>query len=303
MSHQSHYRIRHRTLYDYSEAVAICQNQVRMMPRSFSTRVFEVDCHFVQAKIAPEPEHFHEHHDYYGNRVLTFSIESPHRELEVELSSEVTVTEHEKVASVESPSWNQIRESVEGRFDRDWLQVQEFIFDSPRIPRSESFATYAQSSFATDRPIAEAALELTRRIHDDFTYDTTATDVTTTIEQAFRRRAGVCQDFAHVEIACLRSLGLPARYVSGYLRTQPPEGESRLAGADESHAWVSLYAGDEVGWIDLDPTNARPMDTNHVPICVGRDYNDVSPMRGVVLGGGKTTLTVQVDVDPIIAVE
>lgn len=143
-------------------------------------------------------------------------------------------------------------------------------------------------------------MDLTRRIHGDFKYDTAATHVHSTTEEAFKLRAGVCQDFAHIEIACLRSIGLPARYVSGYLRTSPRPGEQRMVGADESHAWVSLYAGDDFGWIDFDPTNARPSDTNHIPICVGRDYSDVSPMRGVVLGGGSTELKVSVDVEPII---
>lgn len=297
---QSNYRIRHRTLYKYSEPVAICQNQVRMMPRSMATRVFRVDSHYVQAKISPEPDHYHEHHDYFENRVLSFSIESPHRELEVELSSEVTVSEIEKVAELESPPWQQVADAVAERFDRDWLATQEFLFDSPRIRRADQFAEYALSSFKADRPIVEAAIDLTNRIHTDFAYDTATTDVGTSTEKAFEQRSGVCQDFAHVAIACLRSIGLPARYVSGYLRTHPPEGEDKLEGADESHAWLGLYAGDEVGWIDLDPTNDRPMDTNHIPICLGRDYDDVSPMRGVVLGGGKTTLNVQVDVEPMI---
>jgi transglutaminase-like putative cysteine protease len=146
----------------------------------------------------------------------------------------------------------------------------------------------------------EAAVDLTRRIHTDFKYDSTVTDVNTTTEEALELKAGVCQDFAHVQIACLRSLGLPARYVSGYLRTEPAPGKERLVGADQSHAWVSLYAGQVFGWIDLDPTNARISDVNHVPICVGRDYSEVSPMRGVVLGGGETVLRVSVDVEPVV---
>ncbi len=303
MTNRSHYRIRHRTLYEYSEAVAICQNQLRMMPRPISTRVFEVELHWVQVKILPEPEHFQEHVDYYGNRVLSFSIESPHRKLKVELESQVTVTEHEPVSKIDSPPWREVAEAIDGRFDRDWLATQEFLFNSPRIVRGKKFADYARKSFPEGRPIVEAAIDLTRRIHEDFKYDTTATDVSSTTEQAFELRAGVCQDFAHVQIACLRSLGLPARYVSGYLRTTPPPGKPRLEGADESHAWISLYAGDEIGWVDFDPTNARPMDINHIPICLGRDYNDVSPMRGVVLGGGKTKLTVRVDVKPMTEVD
>ena len=153
-------------------------------------------------------------------------------------------------------------------------------------------------SFPAGRPIIAASLELTERIHDDFRYDNAATHVNTSVNEAFQLRAGVCQDFAHVQIGCLRSIGIPARYVSGYLRTIPPEGRDRLVGSDESHAWISVYAGVDVGWIDMDPTNACMVGIDHIPICIGRDYGDVTPMRGVVLGGGQTTLSVKVDVSP-----
>jgi transglutaminase-like putative cysteine protease len=142
-------------------------------------------------------------------------------------------------------------------------------------------------------------MDLTRRINREFRYDTTATEVATPTEKAFDLKAGVCQDFAHIQIACLRSIGMPARYVSGYLRTVPREGEKRLVGIDESHAWVSVYMGQELGWVDYDPTNACRCDVSHIPVCIGRDYNEVSPMRGVVLGGGQPTLSVSVDVEPI----
>lgn len=300
MSNQNQYHIRHRTHYKYTDAVAICQNQLRMLPRSMSSRVFEVVCHWLQASIEPEPDFFEEHLDYYGNRVLSFSIESPHRELEVTVESEVTVTEHTPVAKLDSPPWEQVCDAIDGRFDIDWLETQEFLFDSPRITHRDMYADYARASFTTGRPILEAAIDLTNRIHADFSYDTTATDVNTTTDRAFELKAGVCQDFAHVQIACLRSIGLPSRYVSGYLRTIPPAGKPRLEGADESHAWVGLYVGGEIGWVDLDPTNARPMDINHIPICIGRDYSDVSPMRGVALGGGETSLKVSVDVEPLV---
>ncbi len=183
--------------------------------------------------------------------------------------------------------------------DPRWFEAQEYLNNSPRVRRGETFADYARKSFTPERPILEAILDLTQRIRDDFKYDTTATHVHSTTEEAFKLRAGVCQDFSHIQIACLRSIGLPARYVSGYLRTVPLPGQQRMVGADESHAWVSLYAGEDFGWIDYDPTNACPSDTNHIPICVGRDYGDVSPMRGVVLGSGTTELKVSVDVEPI----
>ncbi|MEL7338490.1 MAG: transglutaminase family protein, partial [Planctomycetota bacterium] len=177
--------------------------------------------------------------------------------------------------------------------------VDEYRFPSPRIKPSAVFADYTKETFTADAEIVAAALALTQQIHKDFKYDTTVTNVATTTEDAFALRAGVCQDFAHVQIACLRSIGLQARYVSGYLRTVPPPGKERLVGADESHAWLEVYAGTEIGWLGLDPTNACLVGTDHIPVCVGRDYDDVSPMRGVVLGGGTNTLKVSVDVEPV----
>ena len=144
-------------------------------------------------------------------------------------------------------------------------------------------------------------MDLTRRINEDFEYDTEATDVNTPTDRAFEIRAGVCQDFAHIQLACLRSLGLPARYVSGYLRTIPPPGSQQLVGSDESHAWISVYVGPHLGWIDLDPTNACRCDANHIPVCIGRDYSEVCPMRGVVIGGGETRLIVSVEVKELNA--
>ncbi len=301
MTTSARYRITHQTRYRYSEPVAICQNQLRMMPRWMTYRHSGVECHHVETAIDPEPDVLLEHIDYFGNRVISFAIEALHRHLVVTVQSEVTVHQDHVAADKPSPKWEQVCRRVTLCEDPRWKEAQEFIFDSPRIRRSDAFAQYARKSFTEERPVIEAAMDLTKRVHADFRYDTAATDVNTTTEDAFRMRAGVCQDFAHVQIACLRSIGLPARYVSGYLRTVTPAGGTRLVGADESHAWVSLYAGDQLGWVDFDPTNACASDTNHIPICVGRDYTEVSPMRGVVLGGGKTELRVSVDVEPLPA--
>ncbi len=263
-----------------------------MIPRDFAN----VRCHRVQSIIEPEPDVFEEHEDYFGNRIYSFAIESVHRKLVVTIHSEVTVC-NDEIPALNAPlSWQDVIRHVATFSDARWFDVQEFCFDSPRIRRDDAFASYARVSFTDGRPIVEAALDLTERIHRDFKYDTTATNVDTSTHDAFRLKAGVCQDFSHVQIACLRSIGLPARYVSGYLRTLPPPGKTKMIGADESHAWASVYAGNEIGWIDLDPTNACITNANHIPICIGRDYSEVSPMRGVVLGGGKTQLTVSVDV-------
>jgi len=172
------------------------------------------------------------------------------------------------------------------------------VFESPRVPVGAEFAAYAAPSFSTSRPLIEALLEFTARIHEDFRFDSKATDVRTSPVEVLRTRRGVCQDFAHLQVACLRSLGLAARYVSGYIRTYPPPGRPRLIGADASHAWASVYCPD-IGWLDVDPTNNLIPSDSHVTLAWGRDYGDVSPVRGVILGGRDHKLEVGVDMEPL----
>ena len=294
MAESSNYRITHHTRYRYPEPVAISQNQLRMFPREMG----RVTCQRVEIEISPEPELLHRHQDYFGNGVVSFAIESLHRQLDVTVRSEVTVNGLDG-SQAASPAWEELARRVQQSEDANWFEAQGFCYDSPRIRRDEVFADYARESFSSNRPLSDALLELTQRIQAEFRYDPAATNVTTSTKDVFRIKAGVCQDFAHVQVACLRSLGLPARYVSGYLRTEPPEGKPRLVGADESHAWVAAYAGQECGWLEVDPTNACLVSTDHIPICIGRDYSEVTPMRGVVLGGGNTDLRVSVDVEPM----
>lgn len=288
------YRITHETRYLYSDPVAICQNQVMMIPRQLPT----VQCREVTVSITPPPHQIGTHIDYFGNPVQTFSIETQHRELTVLVSSDVVIDPPRLPAAETTLPWELVRESLDQYTDADWFSVYEFQLPSALVGVDAAFADYAQQSFTPGRPILQAGIDLTQRIHADFSYDSRTTHVGTTAAEAFQLRSGVCQDFAQVQLACLRSLRLPARYVSGYLRTLPPPGKPRLIGADESHAWISLYAGPGLGWVDLDPTNACLVDRDHVPICVGRDYRDVAPMRGVVLGGGSNILKVSVDVVP-----
>lgn len=295
MTATAQYRITHETAYQYSEPVALCQNQLRMRPRTQP----HLTCHQCDVHIVPQPPSLDTHPDYFGNIVDSFSIEALHRSLTVTVSSEVTVLAPEEENLLDAPAWDALAADVKtGKSPLDW-KAREFAFGSTRIRHDERFAQYAREIFTPGASVIEAADELTRKINRDFRYDTTATDVNTSTSDAFEMKAGVCQDFAHVQIACLRSLGLPARYVSGYLRTYPPPGKPRLIGCDESHAWISIYAGDRIGWVDFDPTNAVRTGTDHIPICHGRDYDDISPMRGIVLGGGATTLRVSVDVAPI----
>jgi transglutaminase-like putative cysteine protease len=295
MPSSSRYRITHKTHYRYTDPVAICQNQVMMIPRELP----RVRCRSTHVHIQPPPGLSSSHVDYYGNPVHTFSIESAHRELTVLVSSDVEVTATAFPPADQTEPWESVRDALQNGSNPDWYSVCEFRYPSRLINTGERYAAYAAASFSPGRPILEAGLDLTKRIHRDFKYDVTATRVDTTSDQAFDLRAGVCQDFSQIEIACLRSIGLAARYVSGYLRTVAPPGKPRLVGADQSHAWVSLYGGYRLGWVDLDPTNACLVATDHVPISVGRDYGDVAPMRGVVLGGGSTSLAVSVDVVPI----
>jgi transglutaminase-like putative cysteine protease len=199
-------------------------------------------------------------------------------------------------------SWEQVRERLRYHRGAAWDPAAEFVFASPHVPRHEDFLAYARPSFTPGRPLLEAARELMERIHADFIYEPEATDVSTPALEALEMRRGVCQDFAHVMLACLRSLGLPARYISGYLLTEPPPGRARLVGSDASHAWVSIYLPGEEGpgeWTGLDPTNRRAPGEDYVVLATGRDYSDVSPIRGVIRGGARHELHVAVTVTPV----
>jgi transglutaminase-like putative cysteine protease len=197
-----------------------------------------------------------------------------------------------------SPPWETVVETLPDDHSDDGLDAYQFVFSSERVATSREFADYARQAFPLGRPLLEAACDLMRQIHRDFSFDKKATEVSTPVEAFFQERRGVCQDFAHLQIACLRSLRLPARYVSGYLRTQPPAGRPRLVGADASHAWCSAWCPG-AGWIDFDPTNDCVPEDGHITVAWGRDYSDVSPIHGVLLGGAKHTLDVGVDVIPI----
>jgi transglutaminase-like putative cysteine protease len=289
------YKITHSTAYQYSSPVRVCHNYVMLTPRE----EFPAQCHSYRLVIRPTPHVAGRRKDSFGNVVHSFSIEENHRQLTVTASSKVTVSPRDWPAAEETAPWERAALGIASREDRHWLEACQFLYDSPRIRRSQEFADFARQCFARDRPILLAAKEFTARVHKHFKYDAKATTVSTAAEDSFKLGLGVCQDFAHVQVACLRSLGLPARYVSGYLRTVPPPGKPRLVGADQSHAWVALYCGEELGWIDFDPTNNCLCGTDHIPIAWGRDYSDVAPIKGVFLGGGDHQLTVSVDVSPL----
>lgn len=289
-----HYRIRHVTRYDYTDPVTLCQNLAHLKPREWPTQ----HCERSLLRISPRPAVIEERLDYFGNPATYFTVQEPHRSLVIHATHRIIVDPAPVADPGSFPTWEAIREELQWNRQQTWLEAYQYVFNSPYSSAHPELAEFARESFTPGRPILEAALDLTRRIHTGFQYDSRATQVSTPVMEVFEHRRGVCQDFAHLEIACLRSIGLAARYVSGYLSTVPPPGKARLIGADATHAWISLFCG-EAGWIDLDPTNDTIPSDRHILLACGRDYDDVSPVKGVILGGGRHTVTVSVDVEPV----
>jgi transglutaminase-like putative cysteine protease len=288
------YRVVHRTTYDYQDPVSVSHHLVRLTPRNLPRQV----CTATELSIVPSPAVTATGEDYFGNTQTFFTLQEPHNCLIVEARSTLEVHALKRPDFFASPPWETVVDSLVSDHSEDSLDAYQFVFSSERVEASRAFADYARQSFPLGRPLLEAISDLTRQIHRDFSFDKKATEVTTSVEAFFQKRRGVCQDFAHLEIACLRSLHLPARYVSGYLRTQPPSGIPRLVGADASHAWCSAWCPG-AGWSDFDPTNNCIPEDGHITVAWGRDYSDVSPIHGVLLGGAKHTLDVGVDVVPM----
>lgn len=285
------YKIRHLTRYRYSEAVTNSQHDLHLVPRALSHQ----RCLFSELEIRPAPSVCQERVDYFGNRAAHMVLASAHAELAVIAHSRVEVTAPDTIAPDQDMAWEAAVSHI--AHDRGQLQVQEMTFSSPYIVGWDELQSYARMSFPPGQPVLKGCLDLMARVHGDFTYDAKATTIATPLDEVFQNRRGVCQDFAHLMIACLRSLGLAARYVSGYLATTPPPGKARLVGADASHAWLSVFSPG-LGFVDLDPTNNVLVSDQHITLAIGRDFGDVTPLRGVVLGGGRHDLEVAVDVLP-----
>ena len=288
------YRIVHRTTYKYKYPVSVGNHVACLKPRTLLHHQVARS----ELRIQPPPSTRTERMDYFGNLLCFFTVQEPHKELVVEARSEVIMKGNTRPWPQPSLPWEEAARLLPNDHSPAGLEAYQFGFESPRIRIRPEFASYALQSFTPGRPMLDALLDLTARIHEDFRFDSKSTNVRTPIEEVFRKRRGVCQDFAHLQIACLRSLNLAARYVSGYLRTYPPPGKPRLIGADASHAWVSAYCPG-IGWLDMDPTNNVVPSNGHVTLAWGRDYGDVSPLRGLILGGGSHTLKVGVDMEPI----
>ena len=287
------YEVTHRTEYRYETDVSDSYGQLHLLPRSLPRQ----RCQRAEVVVDPLPDDYRERLDYFGNRVSYLAIHHPHRELTVTATSVVEVDDgpSRRPAAADQP-WEQARDAIRNGDLPDPLEAVQYMLDSPLVESSAAFADYAAMAFTPGRSLLDAVVHLCDRIHIDFEYKSGSTSVTTPLAEIFAQRKGVCQDFAHVGIACLRSIGLPARYVSGYLETDPPPGRPKLKGADRSHAWMSVLAP-HTGWVDLDPTNNRLPNDRYVVTAYGRDYGDVPPLSGVIYTVGKTeSLRVFVDV-------
>ena len=287
------YNLVHRTIYDYAEPVTVSHHAARVEPRALPSQQVEN----FSLQIGPVPAVIKPRVDFFGNQVCGFSIQEIHQHLEITACSRVTVAATTPPAPALSPEWVGVVKLFSDPVSPEVVAPYQFVFDSPLLAASPELADYARKSFAAKMPLLAAVTDLNRRIFADFKFDPTATTVATPLEEVLAKRRGVCQDFAHLAIASLRSLGLPARYVSGYLRTHPPAGQARLVGADASHAWFSVFCPD-VGWVDFDPTNNLLPAEEHITVAYGRDYADVSPVTGVITGGGAHEVKVSVDVEP-----
>jgi len=286
------YDIRHVTTYGYESPVSFARCSLRLEPRCGDGQ--ELVSHSVE--IRPRPADRTSRRDFFGTLTENIVIETAHRHLRIDSRSRVSVSRKAPGRTAPSPAWESVRDLA---FEATSLGPSSpigYVFASPLVPVLEPVTAYAAASFPSDVGVLVGAVDLMHRIRSGFKYDPKATVISTPLREVFEKRHGVCQDFAHVMIAGLRGLGLPAAYVSGYLRTIPPPGKPRLQGADATHAWVSLWCGREVGWVGFDPTNDLLVENDHIILGVGRDFSDVSPVDGIIVGSRKQKLNVAVDV-------
>ncbi len=290
------YDVCHETRFKYEGSVSISHQLLKLTPRR-SSRQSVADS---RLSMTPLPIVQRSWTDYFGNEVEFVTVQDPHRELVITNTSQVEVLPGMNIMLDFSPAWEVVAQSMQTPTHAEALGASQFCFESPYVEVHEELRDFALATFEPGRPLLEAAMALTSRIYEEFTYKGGVTDVSTPVRRVLELKAGVCQDFAHFQIACLRAIGLPARYVSGYLMTHPPAGKEKLKGADESHAWLSVWCP-ELGWVDFDPTNNLIPNLEHFTVGWGRDYGDVSPVSGFIFGGGKHEVDVSVDVIPTSA--
>ena len=290
------YRVEHVTLYEYTTPVTLSQQLLHLTPRALPWQ----QCETHALAIEPQAAEYVEREDFFGNRIVQFAVRTAHKELRVSADSTIHLRARWDDLDVDSsPRWETVRERLRDVTQPPLLDPSQYLFESPNVELAPALTQYSIKSFAAGRPLLAAALDLMQRIYKDFEFDPDATTVATPLAEVMAHKRGVCQDFAHLMIGCLRAIGLSARYVSGYILTEPPPGQPRLVGADASHAWVSVFCP-QTGWVDFDPTNNLLPDLEHITVAWGRDFSDVTPMRGVILGGGGTQeLDVSVTVTPL----
>jgi len=288
------YRVHHKTVYDYENEVQTSHLSAHLEPLSAWMQTL----HNFRLEINPFPPNLTRRVDYFGNAAHLFNLNEPHRHLEVVSDSLVTVHPRNYIDILGTPSCARVRQMMADPAGQDLMPASEFLLPSPRVPLLDAARDFAAPIMWDERPVLDAALELCGKIHTDFKFKSGVTDAHSPIEHLLRHKQGVCQDFAHFAISCLRSLGIPAAYMSGYIRTSPPPGRPRMIGADASHAWVAIMIP-QYGWVELDPTNNCLVQEDHIAVARGRDYGDVSLIRGSILGGGKQTVHVAVTVEPM----
>lgn len=293
------FRVIHQTRYEYALPVDLCHNEAHLEPRALPAQRRLAS----RLLVDPVPDSLHQRLDYFGNPVHYFAVRLPRCRLVVTAESAVEVSTREETLEgvlPDSPPWGGVRAELDGSREPAALEAREFRLASPMIAPSPALREFAAPAFPPGRPVFEAVADLSRRIHREFAYDPEFSTIATPLAEVLERRRGVCQDFAHLAIGCVRALGLPARYVSGYIETSPAPGCPELRGADASHAWFAAYAPD-VGWLDFDPTNDQNPPGRRITTAWGRDYGDVTPLKGVLFGGGEHTLDVAVEVEEIDA--
>ena len=287
----------HETRYEYGVPVALSQHLLHLRPREFQFQ----HCETHRTRIEPQPAECVDSRDYFGNATQYVAITEPHTALRVAAESTVRLLPRPgRELLADSLPWERVRDGLRRLGDPTRLEPQKYLFPSPHVTVGDELAEYARASFRPGAPVLIAAADLMGRIHEGFVFDPEATSISTSLRELLHLRRGVCQDFAHLMIGCLRALGIPCRYVSGYILTTPVSGQPRQMGADASHAWVSVYCP-SIGWVDFDPTNDCMVNLGHVSLGWGRDFSDVTPLRGVVLGGGAHTPAVSVTVTALDA--
>ncbi|NVK74496.1 transglutaminase [Marinomonas sp. CT5] len=288
------YRVRHITAYTYGAPVSLCYNMAHLLPRDTRNQ----RCLNQKVHINPPPVYQNDGEDYFGNQTFYFSIQEAHKKLVIDVTTDFEITPLDVLQwqNQSTLTCGQLRAQLSTPNTPELRMAKEYLLDSPQIHCSENLKAYALSTFADEKPVLQAALAFTHKIFTEFKFDPTTTTVATPLEQVLKQRSGVCQDFAHLAIGCLRSVGIPARYMSGYLETLPPPGQEKLVGADASHAWFAVFIP-ELGWVEFDPTNDLMPSDQHIVTAWGRDYSDVTPLQGVIFeGGGSQQLAVSVDV-------